>query len=113
MVIFIRSIFLSILINVLGASGKLATAGWQIIALGIVQDVPMYTVAPRFILSIRELYARDVQGRRGEGIDTGFGFSLSDRGGVGTAIMFAAAEQNEGLEDVEETPMGVGMSRSE
>ncbi|KAF8547043.1 hypothetical protein OG21DRAFT_1573935 [Imleria badia] len=70
--------------------------GWQL--SGILQYVPMYVLTPRFILSIRELYARDVQGRRGEGIDTGFGLLSSGRG-AGTAIVFADIEGNEGLED--------------
>ena len=60
----------------------------------------MYTLTPRFILSIRELYARDVQGRRGEGIDTGFGLS-SGRGTGGTAIVFVDVEQNEESEAAE------------
>ncbi|KAF8552966.1 hypothetical protein OG21DRAFT_1485804 [Imleria badia] len=64
----------------------------------------MFTLIPRFIISIRELYARDVQGRRGEGIDTGFGLSSSCRDAGGTAIVFADVEQNE-LDGVEETPM--------
>ena len=114
MVIFIRSIFLSILINVLGASGKLPTAGWQIIALGNVQDVPMYTVAPRFILSIRELYKHDVQGGPRDGIDTGFGLSSAGYGaGDGTAIVFAGAAQSGEPEDLEEIPMELGTSHPE
>jgi len=66
--------------------------------LVILQYVPMYILTPRFMLSIRELYARDVQGRRGEGIDTGFGLLSSGRGAVETAIMFKDVEPNEGLE---------------
>ena len=62
--------------------------------LFILEYVPMFTLSPRFILSIRELYARDVQGRRGEGIDTGFGLS-SVRGAGNSAIVFADVEQNE------------------
>ncbi|KAG8219165.1 hypothetical protein J3R82DRAFT_4934 [Butyriboletus roseoflavus] len=72
---------------------------WQGYMLYILAYVPMYTLTPRFILSIRELYARDVQGRRGEGIDTGFGLLSSGRGAVGTAMVFADVEPNERLED--------------
>ncbi|KAF8553916.1 hypothetical protein OG21DRAFT_1509561 [Imleria badia] len=64
-------------------------------------------------MSIRELYARDVQCRRGGGIDTGFGLSLSGRGAGGTGIVFADVEQNEGSEDVEEIPMEVVTIQSE
>ena len=71
----------------------------------------MFTLSPRFILSIRELYARDVQGRRGEGIDTGFGLS-SGRGAGRSAFAFADVEQNEGSEDIEEVPRGVATTSS-
>ncbi|KAH0836668.1 hypothetical protein J3R83DRAFT_8388 [Lanmaoa asiatica] len=59
----------------------------------------MYTLTPRFILSVRELYARDVQGRRGEGVDTGFGLPSAGRGAVGTAMVFVDVEPDEGLEE--------------
>ena len=55
-------------------------------------------------MGLRELYARDVQGRCGGGFDTGFGLS-SGYGAGGMAIMFADLER---LEDVEEMPMEVG-----
>ena len=74
--------------------------------LGILQVVPLFTLTPRFIISIRELYARDVQCRRGDGIDTGFGLT-SSRGAVETVIVFAGAGQNGGLEDNEEVPREV------
>jgi hypothetical protein len=61
-------------------------------------------------MSIRELHVRDVQGRRGDWIDTGFGLSWSSRGAGGTAIMFLDFERIE-LEDVEEIQMEVGMTR--
>lgn len=59
--------------------------------------VPMYTLAPRFILSLRAVYARDVQGRRGEGIDTGFGLlstSTGRSGTIGAGMVFAEVELN-------------------
>lgn len=85
--------------NVLGATGKLPIGGWQLIPLFILEYVPVYTLTPRFILSIRKLYARDVRGRRGSGIDTGFGLSLG-HGAGGTAIVFVDAEQNDGVEEI-------------
>lgn len=84
------------------------------------------------------MYARDVQGRRGEGIDSGFGLqgtvevgmeladiepneegdrintgtglglSLSSRGAVGPVIALGDIESNGGLENVEEVPVDVG-----
>ena len=74
----------------------------------VVQYVPIFTLTPRFIMSLRELYARDVQGRRGGGIDTGFGLSSSSYGAGGMAIVFADLERLEGLEVVEEIPMQAG-----
>ena len=77
------------------------------ILLDILEVLPVFTLSPRFIISIRELYARDVQCRRGEGIDTWFGLTSSGRGAahVETAMVFAGAVQNEGSEDIEEIPM--------
>lgn len=82
----------------LSVSGTTPTGG-QAILLVILEYVPIYTLTPRFILTIRELYARDVRGRRA-GIDTGFGLSLSE-----ATIEFASAGQNESLEDSEEIQM--------
>ena len=100
-----HSIFVFSLINVLGVSG-----GWQGILLTL-ESVSLFTLIPRFIVSIREMYARDVR-RRGDGIDTWFGLSSSGRSG-GTAIVFADDGQNEGLEDVEEILMEAGTTQPE
>ena len=108
-----HSIFVFSLINVLGVSGKLPTGGWQEILLYIVEVVPLFTLIPRFIVGIREMYARDVHVRRGDGIDTGFGLSASGRDAGGTVIVFADVGENEGLEDVEEIAMEVGMTQPE
>jgi hypothetical protein len=97
------SVFLFSLINVLVASGKLPTGESQMIVLAVLQYVPMFTLTPRFVMGIRELHARDVQSRRGGGIDTGFGLSVSNCTAGGTAIVFADVGQNEGLEGVETT----------
>ncbi|KAF8442255.1 hypothetical protein L210DRAFT_3536164 [Boletus edulis BED1] len=97
-ILYFLAIFLFALLNVLGALGKLPTGGWQAIVLFIVELVPMYTLIPRFILSMRELYARGVQVGNEGGIDSGFGLSVSGR--AGAAMVFADVEQNE--DDVEE-----------
>ena len=109
-VTFCHSVFLSALVNALAASGKIPT-GWQADLFVILQYVPMFTLSPRFMQRIRELYARDVQGRRGEWIDTGFGLS-SGRGAGRSAIVFADVEQSEGSEDIEEVPRGVATTSS-
>lgn len=68
----------------------------------------MYTLTPRFIMSMRELYARDAQGGRGGGIDTGFGLStFSADGADETAMVFADVEQNREMDDIEEILMEV------
>ena len=102
------SILLFILIELLNVYGYVPTDGWHFDLMLMLQYVPMFTLTPRFILSIRELYALDVQGRRGGGVDTGFGLSLSGREADETRRVFANVEQNEGLsvEDVEEILTG-------
>ena len=68
----------------------------------ILEVVPLYTLTPQFSLSIRVLYARDVQGRRGEGIDKGF--SLSECSPScdtrGTMIVFADVELNDEMDGI-------------
>ena len=103
------SIFLFSLVNELASWGNLTLGGWQLIVFSVVQYVPVFTLTPRFIMSIRELHARDVQGRRGGGIDTGFGLSSSNPGASGMEIMFSDVGRIE-LEDVEEIQMEVGMT---
>ncbi|KAF8135142.1 hypothetical protein EV363DRAFT_1396592 [Boletus edulis] len=91
------AVFLFNLINVLSVAGTAPTGG-QTILLVILEYVPIYTLTPRFILSIREMYARDVRGRH-EGIDTGFGLSFSNSE-VAT-MAFAIGGQDEELDNIE------------
>ena len=86
----------------LAAFGKAPSGGWRLLLLLALEYVPIYTLAPRFILSIRETYARDTRGRR-EDIDTGFGLASSGRDVTVQTMVFAAAGRN-GEDDVEETP---------
>ena len=71
----------------------------------------MFTLTPRFILSIRALYARDLRGRtESRDMDNEFGLtSVSGHGVGGTAMVFADVGQNEegleGLEQDGEIPM--------
>ncbi|KAF8548545.1 hypothetical protein OG21DRAFT_1516179 [Imleria badia] len=112
-ILYFIAVFLFAFIEVLNTSGNISTEGWQADLSTTLGYVPIYALTPRFIMSIRELYARNVLGRRGEGIDTGFGLSLSDRGAVGTAIVFADVQQNEGSDDVEDIPMEVVTTQAE
>ncbi|KAG9311422.1 hypothetical protein JVU11DRAFT_8535 [Chiua virens] len=88
--------FLLNFVNLLGDTGKKQVTGQQEVLTNIFEFVPVFTLTPRFIMSIRELYADDVQGRRRGLTDTGFGLStLSDYDVVGTGITFAKGVQNE------------------
>ena len=88
------------LINLLAVSGKLPMGGWQLIPLVILVDIPLFSLAPRLILSMREAYARN--DGRGSGIDSEFGLTLPGRGAGETAIVFADVEEIERSEGVEE-----------
>ena len=69
--------------------------GWELVLM-VAQTIPIFTLVPRFILNLRELYARDLKGRRGCDIDSAFGLmSASSNGTVASAIVFADAGQNE------------------
>lgn len=63
----------------------------------IAQSIPPFTLLPRFILNLREHYARDLRSRHGSDIDTAFGFtSTFDQGAVVNVTLFRDGEQNEG-----------------
>ncbi|KAI9457517.1 hypothetical protein HD554DRAFT_2142642 [Boletus coccyginus] len=98
------------LINGLNTSGKLPTGGWQKISLYILEVVPIYTLTPRFIMGLKEAYARDVQGRHWSRINTVFGLWLSDHGVDGAAVELTDIERNDGLVGVEESPTATRMS---
>ncbi|KAF8135064.1 hypothetical protein EV363DRAFT_1257036 [Boletus edulis] len=99
------AIFLFNLVNVLYLFGKAPTGGWQLLVLLALEFVPIYTLTPRFILSMREMYARDT--RRSEGIDTAFGLSLSE-----ATMTFAVAGQNGRSEEIEEITKDVNTSQA-
>lgn len=72
----------------------------------MLEYIPPITLVPRFILGLRALYVRDLRGIRGDDIDIAFGMtSASGHGVVASAIVFADAEQNEGLERSDEIQM--------
>jgi len=80
----------------------------QNVPLFLLGYVPISTLTPRFVLSMREMYARSVYGGRGHGIDTGFGLTaLSGHAGVSrSSIAFADVGERDGLEgDGEDVPM--------
>ena len=85
---------------------------WQASLLFILGYVSLYTLSPRFVLSIRELYAHDA--RRGNEVDTGFGLSSRCDAGVST-IAFADVEpgHDEELDSIEEIARGDGPTQTE
>ncbi|KAF8452775.1 hypothetical protein L210DRAFT_3755764 [Boletus edulis BED1] len=102
---FIVTLFYS-LVNMLGLLG--------VIPFGLVTpffvaiNIPLYTLTPRFVVNVRELYALETEGRQDRDIDTGFGLSSGVARGVGrstTVGTMAFAQGPGGLEDVEEIVM--------
>ena len=78
--------------------------GWLSKALMIISTVPLYTLTPRFVVNVRELYVLDTQGRVNRDIDTGFGLSSGVGHGVGMStaigtIAFAEAGGNRMSDD--------------
>ena len=95
------------LFNVMANAGINTADGWLTILTSALQQIPPFTLVPRFILSLRELYARDLPGRRGGGIDTAFGLrSGSVYGAAEGVILFADARQSEAQEESEKIEMG-------
>lgn len=94
------SIFLFALIDILNLWQKLPTAGWWVL-LTAVQHVPVFALTPRFILSVRALYANQLRGRyRTRDIDTEFGFTSGNGLGVReTTVVFAGVGMTQSEED--------------
>ena len=99
-------VFLNTLIYLLYGLGDIPQ-GWVYYVLLVVSNVPLYTLTPRFVVNIRELYALDIVSRRGGDIDAGFGLSSRASRGVGSTtvgtIVFAEVGRTGGLNNDEET----------
>ena len=72
----------------------------------MLQQIPLFTLVPRFILSLRELYARDLQGRSGSRSNTAF--SLKPGSGNDATIITIAFARVEDEEDVDGIEMRGG-----
>lgn len=96
-----NSILALSLLNILNST-IIPQEGWWILSyLG--QYLPPFTLAPRFILSLRALYVRDLQGRYESDIDTAFGLSMgSVQGAAASTIMFTHSGENEREDQREE-----------
>ena len=102
------------LVNMLGFLGYIPV-GWVTDVVESSTEILFYTLTPRFVISIRELYALDTQGRCD--VDSGFGLSSGGGRGVGgTAtigtIAFAEAGEIRGSNDGEEAATGVECAQS-
>ncbi|KAF8558532.1 hypothetical protein OG21DRAFT_1481241 [Imleria badia] len=89
------------IVNMLGLLGNIPQ-GWFTSLLAVAVDVLLYTLTPRFVMNIREMYVRDTQGRGNHDIDTGFGLPSGAGRGVGGSttigtIAFANGVGSEGL----------------
>jgi len=105
-VLYFLVTFLNSLVNMLGLLNAIPP-GYIAIVLLIASTIPIYTLTPRFVMNIRELYIRDMQGHRNNDIDIGFGFSSRAGQGMGASttlgtIAFAEGSATMELEDREE-----------
>lgn len=67
--------------------------------------VLVFTLVPRFTLSLRALYARDVQERRGSRLGTAFGLTSTRHSVIEIAMSYTESGQDEGSEGTEEIAM--------
>ncbi|KAF8452900.1 hypothetical protein L210DRAFT_3755841 [Boletus edulis BED1] len=94
-------------VNVLYQVDTLAlfTAPSDIVFLNVFLCIPFYTLIPRFIISIRELYDHDIRGRFH--IDTGFGLRSRSNPGLDTtvsAMVFVGGDQGPEVEGGTDNP---------
>lgn len=61
----------------------------------VAEYIPVFTLASRFILNLRALYARNVRGKRENDIDTAFGFVSANCSHSGSTMVFADAGQSD------------------
>ena len=87
------------LINILFYTANVPIDGWLVILVGMMKYVPAVTLVPWFILTLRELYACEVQNSYESDIDTAFGFGLVlGHSAAASVLMFAHPDLDEGLE---------------
>lgn len=83
--------------------------GWVTPVLMIATNVPLYTLTPRFVMDVRELYVLETEGCLDRDIDTGFGFSSETGHATGSMMLgtmvFVVPGRTEVLDDANETVM--------
>ena len=101
------STFFYSIVNVLEILWLGNTPGQVALMFMIGTEILLYTLTPRFVMNVRELYMLDIHGRCGNDIDTGFGLSRGagrSMGGTTTIGTIAFVEERGigGLDDEEE-----------
>lgn len=89
-------------VSVLALLGVFPTYGWGGFVPGVLQYPVVVSVISRVMTSIRQLYASDLNGRRGSNINTPFALSAlsqPDRAADGSAIVFPEVQQNDRSEE--------------
>ena len=91
-----NSVLLFALFTLLSDAGIQTADGWLTLVAGGLEQTPPVTLIPRFILSLRELYAHEVQVGN---IDTAFGFgSEFVHGTVRSTVRFVDVRQGEEIQ---------------
>jgi len=100
------------LLYILVDFAKFPNMGPQSVPLLLVQYVPVSTLTPRLILSIRRMHERSIYCGRGHGIDTGFGLTaLPSHGLSRSSIVFVDGverDSEESRDDSEDIQMERG-----
>ncbi|KAF8558596.1 hypothetical protein OG21DRAFT_1481290 [Imleria badia] len=105
--------FLAVLLfgifNILIFAGKIPLTGWQLIPIGFFNYVPVFTLVPRFIVSVRALHARELRCEPHYATTVPGSRSVPGSGGrgtsSGTSIMFAGLREEDGFAQDEEIHM--------
>lgn len=83
---------------------RIPTDGWRAIVLGPMEAIAVVTLVPRSVLTLRQLYERDLRGKHYRSdMDTAFGLTSASTVPLST-IVFMGAGMNEGLEN-DDIPM--------
>ncbi|KAF8452762.1 hypothetical protein L210DRAFT_3626779 [Boletus edulis BED1] len=97
LVYFVATLFISLVNGIFNSQGSVSVGLGSLLPITFA-DVLLYTLTPRFVMNIRELYVLDIQGRWDIDSDIDSGFGLSSRAGRGVGVsttigMMAFAEE--------------------
>lgn len=90
------------LLCILYFEGRISPLNWKAMLFTRLITTMMFTILPRFVLRMREIYARDVQSRRGSHMYPTLGsMSIPGLFTYPTVAVFMDAEQDGGSEAAE------------